>query len=139
MGTSGQLQASVALLLGKRRRYPFNRRLDGSQNPSGSGSEEKEIPSSSLPGIEPRYRSARGSVSIVMDIVRCVVQKSAMTEKLSMSSSCLERDVCSGAPVIVRMNLLETHDFIIQHTDGYTRIASTCQLRVKNAYRQTLF
>jgi hypothetical protein len=38
---------------GKSPRYPLNRRLGGPQNQSGCGGKEIEIPSLSLPRIEP--------------------------------------------------------------------------------------
>jgi hypothetical protein len=51
MEVSGQLHAPAALPQGKSPRYPLDRRLDGPQNRSGRGGEEKN--SQLPPGIEP--------------------------------------------------------------------------------------
>jgi hypothetical protein len=51
MEVNGYLHAWLACPWGKSRRYPLNRRLDGTYNYSGSFGEEKYI---FLPGIEPR-------------------------------------------------------------------------------------
>jgi hypothetical protein len=52
MEVSGQLHVSAALPLGKSHWYPLYRWLDGPQNNSGRGWEEKN--SQPLPGLEPR-------------------------------------------------------------------------------------
>jgi hypothetical protein len=41
--------------------YPLDRRLDGPQSQSGCGGKEENIPSLSLPGIEPQSSSPHSS------------------------------------------------------------------------------
>jgi hypothetical protein len=68
MEVSGQLHAPAALPPRKNPRYPLDGRLDGPENRSGRGSEEKN--SQPPPGIEPYNpdRPARGLVTIPTEV-----------------------------------------------------------------------
>jgi hypothetical protein len=56
MEVSGQLHAPAVLLKGKSPRYPLDRRLDGPQNRSGHGGENKNTNPNRLSNFKEQYR-----------------------------------------------------------------------------------